>query len=124
MCKLGALLDPLFCANGIQLNQGRGYECSGGLQATGHASSHLMMLNEVGSIWSERHMCERCCRQRSRHYYPAWAWVLPATLLRIPISLVMAILCTAILYWVMGFDTNAGRCDYACICTASPESLL
>ena len=50
------------------------------------------------------------CRQRLRRYYPPWVWALPTSILRIPYSLLVAILCTVILYWVMGYDTDAGRC--------------
>ena len=62
--------------------------------------------------------CIAACRQRSQLYYPGYAWVLPATLLRIPYSLLISIVATAVLYWVMGFDTNPGRSVLMHACTA------
>lgn len=48
-------------------------------------------------------------KQRASRFYPAWAFALPTTLLRIPYSFVMAGVSTCIVYYVMGFDPNPGR---------------
>ena len=42
-------------------------------------------------------------------FFPAWAFVLPTTLLRIPYSLVEALIWTSIVYWVVGLTASAGR---------------
>ena len=49
-------------------------------------------------------------KQRASRFYPAWAFALPTSLLRIPYSFIMAGVSTCILYYVMGFDPNPGRC--------------
>lgn len=49
-------------------------------------------------------------KQRASRFYPAWAFALPTSLLRIPYSFIMAGVSTCIVYYVMGFDPNPGRC--------------
>ncbi len=60
-------------------------------------------------------------KQRASRFYPAWAFALPTSLLRIPYSFIMAGASTCILYYVMGFDPNPGRWDPtgldSCMCT-------
>lgn len=48
-------------------------------------------------------------RQRANCFYPGWAYAMPTTLLRIPYSFIMALLLSAIIYWVVGYDSNPGR---------------
>ena len=48
-------------------------------------------------------------KQRASRFYPAWAFALPTSLLRIPYSFIMAGVSTCIVYYVMGFDPNPGR---------------
>ena len=38
-----------------------------------------------------------------------WAFALPVTLLRLPYSLVESALWSGMLYWIIGFDPDAGR---------------
>ena len=38
-----------------------------------------------------------------------WAFALPVTLLRLPYSLVESCLWSTMLYWIIGFDPDAGR---------------
>ena len=48
-----------------------------------------------------------------RHYrsqfYPAWAFVLPATILRIPFSLMEAVLWSVLTYFEVGLTLDPGR---------------
>ncbi|CAK0748752.1 hypothetical protein CVIRNUC_001857 [Coccomyxa viridis] len=48
-------------------------------------------------------------RQRDSLFFPSWAFALPVTLLRLPYSLVESALWSAMLYWIIGFDPDAGR---------------
>lgn len=48
-------------------------------------------------------------RQRANRFYPGWAYAMPTTLLRVPYSFIMALLLSAIVYWVIGYDPNPGR---------------
>ena len=51
-------------------------------------------------------------RQRANCFYPGWAYAMPTTLLRIPYSFLMAFLLSCIIYWVVGYDSNPGRCNF------------
>lgn len=48
-------------------------------------------------------------RQRDLHFYPAWAYTIPAFVLKIPISLVESILWTVLTYYVIGYSPEAER---------------
>ncbi|KAF6261001.1 ATP-binding cassette transporter [Scenedesmus sp. NREL 46B-D3] len=48
-------------------------------------------------------------RQRSLAMFPAWAYCLPTTILRIPVSLVESLLWSCIVYWLTGLAPDAGR---------------
>ncbi|XP_078428059.1 ABC transporter G family member 39-like isoform X2 [Wolffia australiana] len=48
-------------------------------------------------------------KQRDFRFYPAWAYALPAWILRIPVSLVECALWTGLTYYVIGLDPNIQR---------------
>ncbi|XP_062143567.1 pleiotropic drug resistance protein 3-like isoform X2 [Alnus glutinosa] len=48
-------------------------------------------------------------RQRSFYLYPAWAYCIPASILKIPLSLVDSILWTATTYYVIGYSPEVER---------------
>lgn len=48
-------------------------------------------------------------KQRDLHFYPAWAYAIPATILKIPVSLLAAVVWTSLTYYVIGFTPEAGR---------------
>ncbi|KAH7352813.1 hypothetical protein KP509_19G065500 [Ceratopteris richardii] len=48
-------------------------------------------------------------KQRDQLFYPAWAYTIPAILLRIPLSIVECIIWTCMTYYVIGFAPEAGR---------------
>eukprot|EP00898_Chlorokybus_atmophyticus_P004211 jgi/Chlat1/4791/Chrsp31S04779 len=48
-------------------------------------------------------------KQRDNYFYPAWVYSLPVTILRIPYSIVEALLWSCIVYWVVGLTPDAGR---------------
>ncbi|KAG6408667.1 hypothetical protein SASPL_131685 [Salvia splendens] len=43
------------------------------------------------------------------NFYPAWAYAIPATILKIPMSLLEALIWTCLTYYVIGFSPEAGR---------------
>ncbi|KAK2966796.1 hypothetical protein RJ640_008799 [Escallonia rubra] len=47
--------------------------------------------------------------QRELYFYPAWAYAIPATLLKVPLSLVVALVWTSLTYYVIGYSPEAGR---------------
>lgn len=48
-------------------------------------------------------------KQRAAQFFPAWAFCLPTTLLRVPYSLVEGIQWSCIVYWLAGLAPEAGR---------------
>lgn len=48
-------------------------------------------------------------KQRAAQFFPAWAFSLPTTLLRIPYSLVEAIQWSCVVYWLAGLAPGADR---------------
>ncbi|KAL8545345.1 hypothetical protein ACS0TY_005499 [Phlomoides rotata] len=48
-------------------------------------------------------------KQRDLKFCPAWAYAIPATILKIPVSMLEAIVWTSLTYYVIGFTPEAGR---------------
>lgn len=58
-------------------------------------------------------------KQRDNLFFPAWAFVLPSTLVRFPISLIESLLWTVFTYFEISLTLDAGR--YA-LCLRSSET--
>nr|CAD1816846.1 unnamed protein product [Ananas comosus var. bracteatus] len=48
-------------------------------------------------------------KQRDFYFYPAWAYAIPATILKIPVSIVESIIWTSITYYLIGYSPQASR---------------
>ncbi|KAK1295575.1 Pleiotropic drug resistance protein 3 [Acorus calamus] len=48
-------------------------------------------------------------KQRDFYFYPAWACAVPASILKIPISLVESFIWTSLTYYVIGYSPEVGR---------------
>nr|GEV71750.1 ABC transporter G family member 31 [Tanacetum cinerariifolium] len=48
-------------------------------------------------------------KQRDNNFYPAWAWSASSWILRVPYSLVEAVVWSVIVYYSVGFSPSAGR---------------
>ncbi|KAK9161846.1 hypothetical protein Syun_008187 [Stephania yunnanensis] len=48
-------------------------------------------------------------KHRESHFYPAWAYAIPAAILKIPLSLLESFVWTAITYYVIGYSPEFGR---------------
>ncbi|XP_051146776.1 pleiotropic drug resistance protein 3-like [Andrographis paniculata] len=48
-------------------------------------------------------------KQRDLYFYPAWAYAIPAAILKIPLSLLEAVVWTVLTYYTIGFTPEAGR---------------
>lgn len=48
-------------------------------------------------------------KQRDLHFYPAWAYAVPATILKIPLSLLESVLWTCFTYYTIGYSPEVGR---------------
>ncbi|KAK2973178.1 hypothetical protein RJ640_009808 [Escallonia rubra] len=58
-----------------------------------------MTVARLPSFYKQRELC----------FYPAWAYAIPAILLKIPISLLNSLVWTSITYYVIGYSPEAGR---------------
>ncbi|KAJ4977881.1 hypothetical protein NE237_008661 [Protea cynaroides] len=48
-------------------------------------------------------------KQRDNLFHPAWAWVVPSWILRIPYSVLEAVVWSCVVYYTVGFAPSAGR---------------
>lgn len=78
---------------------------------------NCLSLSSMSSLeGSLRHACmlqvarlDGWFKQRDNKMYPAWAYVLPTTLLRLPYSLAAAVLWCCIVYYPVGLAPEPGR---------------
>ncbi|KAI8026762.1 Pleiotropic drug resistance protein 3 [Camellia lanceoleosa] len=67
-------------------------------------------------------------KQRDLYFYPAWAYAIPATILKVPISLSSALIWTSLTYYVIGYSLEAGRLLHLCFVlwhlSSAPRLLL
>ncbi|KAI3417297.1 Protein kinase domain-containing protein [Psidium guajava] len=48
-------------------------------------------------------------KQKELYFYPAWAYAIPASILKIPISLLESVVWTSLTYYVIGYSPEVGR---------------
>lgn len=48
-------------------------------------------------------------KQRAFHLFPAWAYAIPASILKLPVALIESILWTALTYYVIGYSPELER---------------
>ncbi|KAI6684518.1 hypothetical protein NL676_030431 [Syzygium grande] len=48
-------------------------------------------------------------KQKELYFYPAWAYAIPASILKIPLSLLESVVWTSLTYYVIGYSPEAGR---------------
>ncbi|KAL7583190.1 hypothetical protein Lser_V15G44910 [Lactuca serriola] len=48
-------------------------------------------------------------KQRDMYFYPAWAYAIPASILKLPLSILEAIVWTSLTYYVIGYSPEPGR---------------
>lgn len=48
-------------------------------------------------------------KQRDLYFYPAWAYAIPASILKLPVSLMQSLVWTVLTYYVIGYSPNAER---------------
>lgn len=48
-------------------------------------------------------------KQRDNMFYPAWSWALSSWILRLPYSVIEAVVWSFVVYWAVGFAPGAGR---------------
>lgn len=48
-------------------------------------------------------------KQRDLYFYPAWAYSIPAAVLKVPLSLLESFIWTVLTYYVIGYSPEFGR---------------
>ncbi|XP_030477545.1 pleiotropic drug resistance protein 3-like isoform X2 [Syzygium oleosum] len=48
-------------------------------------------------------------KQKELYFYPAWAYAIPASILKIPLSLLESVVWTSLTYYVVGYSPEVGR---------------
>ena len=48
-------------------------------------------------------------KQRELYFYPAWAYAIPSAILKVPFSLLEAVVWTSLTYYVIGYTPEVGR---------------
>ncbi|XP_024035733.1 ABC transporter G family member 31 [Citrus clementina] len=48
-------------------------------------------------------------KQRDNYFHPAWAWSIASWILRVPLSIIEAVVWSCIVYYTLGFAPGAGR---------------
>ncbi|KAE9452206.1 hypothetical protein C3L33_15880, partial [Rhododendron williamsianum] len=48
-------------------------------------------------------------KQRDLYFYPAWSYAIPSTILKVPLSLLEALIWTSLTYYVIGYSPEPGR---------------
>ncbi|KAH7832973.1 hypothetical protein Vadar_001925 [Vaccinium darrowii] len=48
-------------------------------------------------------------KQRDLHFYPAWSYVIPSTIVKVPLSLLEALIWTSLTYYVIGYSPEPQR---------------
>ncbi|KAK2651446.1 hypothetical protein Ddye_011302 [Dipteronia dyeriana] len=69
----------------------------------------MIMFNSMVELGLTVYKLPVFYKQRDLLFYPAWAYVIPTWILKIPISVVEVDVWVLITYYVMGFDPNFQR---------------
>jgi len=48
-------------------------------------------------------------KQKELYFYPAWAYAIPASILKLPLSLLESVVWTSLTYYVIGYSPEVGR---------------
>ncbi|CAL5380306.1 unnamed protein product [Camellia sinensis] len=92
------------CSHVLEFFEDCGFRCS---ERKGVAD----FLQEVISKKDQAQYCKLAVfyKQRDLYFYPTWAYAIPATILKVPISLFSALNWTSLAYYVVGYSPKAGR---------------
>lgn len=69
----------------------------------------LLLVDGIPELSMTIQRLEVFFKQKELRFYPAWAYAIPATLLKVPISLVESLVWTSLTYYVIGFSPEAER---------------
>ena len=65
-------------------------------------------------------------KQKQFYFYPAWAYAIPAAILKIPLSLVESLVWTSLTYYVIGFTPQPIRLVFmnSLVCNHSQNAII
>ncbi|KAM7272910.1 hypothetical protein ACFE04_027574 [Oxalis oulophora] len=69
----------------------------------------LFLVDGVPELSMTIERLEIFYRQKELRFYPAWAYGIPASILRIPLSVLVSFVWTALTYYVIGYSPQASR---------------
>ncbi|KAG1346803.1 putative pleiotropic drug resistance protein 3-like [Cocos nucifera] len=69
----------------------------------------LLMINGLPELAMTASRLPVFYRQRDSNFYPAWAYAIPASILKIPISLIESFIWTSLTYYVIGYSPEVAR---------------
>eukprot|EP00898_Chlorokybus_atmophyticus_P000914 jgi/Chlat1/1823/Chrsp138S00766 len=72
-------------------------------------STLVFLFNGFSEMALSMQNLQQFYKQRDNSFYPAYAYSLPVTILRIPFSIVGSVVWSCIVYWVAGLTPDAGR---------------
>ncbi|KAM0951253.1 putative ABC-type xenobiotic transporter [Dioscorea sansibarensis] len=69
----------------------------------------LLMVIGISEITLTLSRLPSFYKQRDYYFYPAWAYSIPAIILKVPVSLIESFIWTSLTYYVIGYSPEAGR---------------
>ncbi|KAK8444715.1 hypothetical protein SEVIR_9G186902v4 [Setaria viridis] len=72
-------------------------------------SIFIIMLNGIPEMTMQIARLPSFYKQKSYHFYPSWAYVIPASILKVPISLLNSLVWICITYYGIGYTPTASR---------------
>nr|XP_019709656.2 pleiotropic drug resistance protein 3-like [Elaeis guineensis] len=69
----------------------------------------LLMINGLPELAMTVSRLPVFYRQRDSNFYPAWAYAIPASILKIPISFIESLIWTSLTYYVIGYSPEVAR---------------
>ncbi|KAK6157909.1 hypothetical protein DH2020_012157 [Rehmannia glutinosa] len=69
----------------------------------------ILLIDGIPELFFTVARLEVFHKQRDFYFYPAWAFAIPASILKIPLSLLQAVVWTSLTYYVIGYSPEAER---------------
>jgi hypothetical protein len=72
-------------------------------------SIFIIILNGIPEISMQIARLPSFYKQKSYHFYPSWAYAIPASIMKVPISLLDSLIWICITYYGIGYTATASR---------------
>ncbi|PUZ75756.1 hypothetical protein GQ55_1G232600 [Panicum hallii var. hallii] len=81
-------------------------------------SIFMIMLNGTPEISMQIRRLPSFYKQKSYYFYPSWAYAIPASVLKVPVSILDSLVWICITYYGIGYAANASRffCQFLILC--------